>query len=101
MAGDLSIEWRWVLVALATWRLTHLLAEEDGPFDAVLRLRQWVGDGFIGRAMDCFHCLSLWLAAPLALFVSREPLAWLLAWLAASGAAGLLHLATQARDKTP
>ena len=101
MAGDLSIEWRWVLVALATWRLTHLLAEEDGPFDAVLRLRQWVGDGFIGRAMDCFHCLSLWLAAPLALFVSREPLAWLLAWLAASGTAGLLHLATQARDKTP
>ncbi|EHR69446.1 hypothetical protein BurJ1DRAFT_0564 [Burkholderiales bacterium JOSHI_001] len=101
MAGDLSIEWRWVLVALATWRLTHLLAEEDGPFDAVVRLRQWVGDGLLGRAMDCFHCLSLWLAAPLALYVSREPGPWLMAWLAASGAAGLLHLATHPQDKAP
>jgi hypothetical protein len=41
--------------------------------------------------MDCFNCLSLWIAAPAALFVSRKPLDWLFAWLALSGAACLLE----------
>ena len=30
---------RFVLVSLAVWRVTHLLAEEDGPGDVVVRLR--------------------------------------------------------------
>jgi len=41
--------------------------------------------------MDCFNCLSLWIAAPAALFVSRKPLEWLVTWLALSGAACLLE----------
>jgi len=41
--------------------------------------------------MDCFKCLSLWIAAPAALFVARRPLDWLFAWLALSGAACLLE----------
>src|SRR5262249_47434005 len=44
-----------------------------------------------GQLMDCFYCLSLWIAAPLALFVSRRPLEWLLSWLALSGAVCLLE----------
>lgn len=80
-----------VLGALATWRVAHLLAHEDGPWDAVFRLRLALGDGPWGRVLDCFHCLSLWVAAPLALAVARSPLDWLLAWLALSGAACLLE----------
>jgi hypothetical protein len=41
--------------------------------------------------MDCFNCLSLWVALPAALFVSRQPLVWMFAWLALSGAACLLE----------
>ena len=82
---------RFVLGVLATWRVTHLLANEDGPADIIVRLRVWLGDRFIGKLMDCFKCLSLWVAAPAALFVSRKPLDWLFAWLALSGAACLLE----------
>jgi hypothetical protein len=80
-----------VLAVLATWRITHLLANEDGPADFLARLRARVGNGFLGKLMDCFQCLSLWIAAPMALFVSERPLDLLLTWLALSGAACLLE----------
>jgi hypothetical protein len=82
---------RFVLAVLATWRVTHLLANEDGPADLVVRFRARLGNGFAGTLMDCFKCLSLWIAAPAAIFVSRKPLDWLFTWLALSGAACLLE----------
>lgn len=82
---------RFALAVLATWRITHLLAKEDGPADIIFRLRSGLGDHLVGRLMDCFHCLSLWVAAPAALFVSRRPLEWLMSWLALSGGACLLE----------
>ena len=84
--------WMWlVLAALATWRVTHLLADEDGPADLVVRLRSSLGQSFAGRMMDCFNCLSLAVAAPAALAVTQRPLELLLMWLALSGAACLLE----------
>jgi Protein of unknown function (DUF1360) len=80
-----------VVAVLATWRVTHLLAHEDGPADIIFRLRRRLGEGLIGSLMDCFNCLSLWIAAPLALFVSITPLTWFVSWLAVSGAACLLE----------
>ncbi len=80
-----------VLGVFATWRVAHLLAHEDGPWDAVLRLRVALGNGLWGRLLDCFHCVSLWVAAPVALAVARDPVEWLLAWLGLSGAACLLQ----------
>ena len=83
-----------VLCVLATWRLAHLVAREDGPFDVVLRLRARAGDGMLGRLMDCPYCLSVWIAAPLALLLSTKPLEWCLAWWAISGGSSLLERAT-------
>lgn len=82
---------RFVLAVLATWRLTHLLASEDGPADVIVRFRTWLGQSVAGKLMDCFNCLSLWVAAPAALFVSRGALEWVFCWLAVSGAACLLE----------
>lgn len=82
---------RFVLAVLATWRVTHLLANEDGPADLIFRFRARLGQSLAGRLMDCFNCLSLWIAAPAALFVSRRPMEWLLTWLALSGGACLLE----------
>jgi len=83
--------WNFILAVLATWRVTHLLANEDGPADLIVRFRALLGDGLLGKLMDCFYCLSLWVAAPAALFVTRKPLEWLMTWLAISGAACLLE----------
>ncbi len=82
---------RFVLAVLATWRVTHLLANEDGPADLIFRFRALLGESLAGRLMDCFNCLSLWIAAPAAGFVTRRPMEWLFTWLALSGAACLLQ----------
>ena len=84
-----------IMGVLATWRVTHLLASEDGPADLIVRFRARLGHGLVGRLVDCFECLSLWVAAPVALFISQKPLDWLFAWLALSGAACLLEQAVQ------
>lgn len=89
--GTAAFWTRFVLAALATWRITHLLAREDGPGDAVFRMRRRAGEGLFGRLLDCFYCLSLWVAAPIALLVTRGPLDLVLCWLALSGAACLLE----------
>jgi hypothetical protein len=82
---------RFVLAVLATWRITHLLASEDGPANIIVRLRSRLGNGLIGSLMDCFNCLSLWVAAPAALHLSRRPVLWAPSWLAISGGACLLE----------
>lgn len=87
----MSIWYSFVLAVLATWRVTHLLASEDGPADIIVRFRRLLGQSVAGQLMDCFHCLSLWIAAPAALFVSRQPVSWLVTWLALSGGACLLE----------
>ena len=80
-----------VLALLATWRVTHLISREDGPADVLLKLRLRVGTGVLGQLMDCFYCLSLWIAAPFAFLVGRTALETFLSWLALSGGACLLE----------
>lgn len=89
--SDINSWLRVVLAVLATWRVTHLLTNEDGPADIFVRLRAHVGNGILSKLMDCFQCLSLWVAAPMALFVTHRPLEFLLSWLALSGAACLVE----------
>lgn len=82
------------LCVLAVWRITHLLQAEDGPWDLVVRLRRAAGRGFWGRLLDCFYCLSLWIAAPFAIGSGGDVAQILLLWLALSGAAILIERAT-------
>jgi hypothetical protein len=82
---------RCVLAALAVWRLTHLLAAEDGPWDLILRVRRALGDTIWGKMLDCFNCLSLWIAIPFACFVVSGVTDRVVAWLALSGAACLAN----------
>jgi hypothetical protein len=86
---------RFLLASLATWRVTHLLAEEDGPADVVVRLRARLGDRAVGRLTDCFHCLSVWVAAPMSVGLGPPGRVDPIAWLALTGAACLLERATE------
>lgn len=76
---------------LAAWRVTHLLNAEDGPWDLSVRLRRAAGAGFLGKLLDCFYCLSLWVAAPVAALLSSSWRDGVLLWLALSGGAVLLQ----------
>ncbi|HEV7587147.1 MAG TPA: DUF1360 domain-containing protein [Longimicrobium sp.] len=82
---------RLVVAVLACWRVSHLLAGEDGPWDVVARLRRAAGGGMLGKMMDCFYCVSVWVAAPLACFVADGVVERVVAWLAVSGGACLLE----------
>ena len=79
---------------LAVWRITHLLNAEDGPWDVFVQLRRLAGKGFLARLLDCFYCLSLWIAAPVALGIGTEWAERLLLWPALSGGAILLERVT-------
>jgi len=85
---------RFVLASLATWRVTHLLAEEDGPANVVVRVRARLGTSELGELLDCFYCLSVWVAAPFSVAVSTRRRDAPLVCLALSGAACLLEQAT-------
>jgi len=83
-----------ILSVLATWRVTHLLANEDGPGGIIFKARVRLGNGMVGSLMDCFNCLSFWVAAPAAFFLTSDLFSWIVAWLAISGAACLLEQMT-------
>jgi hypothetical protein len=80
-----------VVAVLATWRLTHLIVAEDGPWNIVARLRQLAGSGQVGAMMDCFGCTSLWVALPFAFWLAGDWMDGVASWLALSGGAILLE----------
>ena len=80
-----------VVAVLATWRLCHLIAHEDGPFDMIVRLRHAAGTGPAGRLMDCPYCLSLWIAVPFASLIATGWAAGIMLWLAISGGTCLVE----------
>ena len=83
-----------VLVSIVTWRVSHLLSKEDGPFDIVYLLRKKAGAGFFGSLLDCFYCVSVWVAFPFGIWQGSNWYEKILYWWAISGLACLLEQAT-------
>lgn len=89
------------VVVLAVWRVTHLLWGEDGPGDVFVRLRRVAGPGFFGKLLDCFYCMSLWVAIPFALLLAASWTERVVLWLGLSGGAILLERATSPKVTPP
>lgn len=85
----------YLAAVLCLWRVSHLLSTEKGPFGLILKLRSGMGSGLFGELLDCFYCLSVWLAIPLAILTADGWEQALLLWPALSGAACLLEKATK------
>jgi hypothetical protein len=90
---------RLLVSGLAVWRITHLLAEEDGPWDVVVSLRQRIQSAWLGRMLDCFYCLSVWVTIPFAVWTANGWLESVILWPAISGAAILLERVTDRAGK--
>ena len=86
---------------LAVWRISHLLTAEDGPWNLLVRLRRLAGDGVWGSLLDCFYCLSLWVAAPLAYWIGESWKETLLLWPALSAGAILAERVTAKPPEPP
>jgi len=92
-----------ISLALATWRVSSLLAEEDGVFTALAMLRHAMGERFdeysnqyikpmgdkvwhkllkeVAEQMTCIWCCTLWIG-----------LAWFILWVLAPKVAFYLSL---------
>ena len=90
-----SVQFYWLVIGiLGVWRVTHLIAVEDGPWRLFARLRHIAAGGQWGTLLGCFYCLSLWVAALFALAMAggKGEIAGL--WLALSGGAVVLERLT-------
>lgn len=82
---------------LASWRLSSLLMQEDGPFKIFHNLRiilgvkeEWEDDeelGFFHNLLTCIRCTSMWASAFLVLLCLTGFGSVLVAILGSSGAA--------------
>ena len=97
-----------VLLALATFRLSHMIAKEKGPWECFDRLalalgaevqkditgrESWKGTTFLSKLVLCPLCLSVWIGIVLAVvFVRAGVIDMLLVALAVSGASVMIEL---------
>lgn len=86
---------RFAMSALAVYRVSFLVAREDGPWGVLQRIRAYAKGTVAGRLAGCVNCLSVWLSLPLAAFVGTTWIERLVAWWALSGAAVLMDRATR------
>lgn len=74
---------------LAVYRVAHMIAREDGPFDVLAWIRGKVDPEqktWVGRGINCVLCLSFWLS--LVAFALGG--SWL-EWLSVAGGVLVIH----------
>jgi Protein of unknown function (DUF1360) len=84
--------------SLVVWRVTHLLSKEDGPFEIMFWIRKKAGAGFFGNLLDCFYCLSIWIAIPFAIWIGNGYKQVILLWLGFSGLACVIEKFSNRRE---
>ena len=82
------------------WRITHLLHAENGPWGILTRVRDALGRGAVGDLLDCFYCLSSWIALPMAWLLGSDLEHRLLLWPALSAGAIVIERMT-GRQEVP
>lgn len=87
--------YKFILIGMAVWRLSSLLANEDGPFDLFARIRNAVGvkynkesetygTNWFSKGIICVWCNSIWVAGLVAIYFSDDFAIWLIHTLALS-----------------
>jgi hypothetical protein len=85
-----------LMAILATYRVSHMITSEDGPFDVFALFRsRFNQSNWIGRGVHCTLCVSFWVSLiPMALFIWLWWLTWpiaILVWLGIAGGVVVLH----------
>lgn len=67
------------LTALAVWRISYMLVNEDGPFDCFFNFRNWVQTkdgmffGFLESLFACIYCMSVWVGIAATIIYAINP----------------------------
>lgn len=81
-----------VIVVLAVYRVSVLIAQDEGPFSLLERARGRIDPhqaSWMGRGLRCVGCVSFWVALAAALLIGAADWVWV--WLAVAGGAMLIH----------
>lgn len=78
-----------LLPALAIWYITKALNNAAGPFDVLIKLRNFFED-YRGLDLDCFFCTSLWISLPFAFYLASG-INVVVYWLALAGGAVIIN----------
>lgn len=73
-----------LFIAVAVWRLSYMIVEEDGPYAVFINLRQWVGADDEGDhpnphmqllrgILECIYCASVWIGIFFAVVYVIQP----------------------------
>jgi hypothetical protein len=106
-----------LLASLAIWRVSHMIAHEDGPFDIFGNLREragavyyptedlWVVDESdngkrkeLGWLLTCPLCISIWIAIIPGVYMALQGENGILWWLGLSGASSFMELLINRRS---
>ncbi len=91
-----------LIVALAVWRISSLLVNEEGPFGIFEKLRylvgvrydehsERIGTNVIAEVLTCVWCISIYLGALGAILLTNSVLEWTLNALALSTVAVIIE----------
>ncbi len=101
-----------VVMGLATWRLSSLLVRESGPFSLLSKMRHAIGVRYnqqsvpegtnaLAEAFTCVWCLSVWVGLGLWLLWAAFPswVMWIAGPLGLSGVAVIVDEVTTVTEK--
>lgn len=86
-----------LLATLATYRISHMVALEPGPFEIFHTIGAWVGKRYGEKSwqfegINCVVCLSFWFSIPVVLLLKPGGVArFVLNWLGVAGAVMTAH----------
>lgn len=83
-----------ILVSLATWRITYMLINESGPFNIFIKLNNYIiatRKQFLINLFSCFYCLSIWVSFFMSIGIYRTFTEILLNTLACSAVAIIIN----------
>ncbi len=82
---------------LATYRLSHMIVDEQGPFDLAMNFRTYIYNApstpkWVKAGFACVLCVSFWVSFPIT--AVKKGLKWhefIIEWLGVAGACLALH----------
>lgn len=90
------------LAALAVYRVSRMLTDEEGPFMVFTKVRGLAEpDTWVGRGLECIMCVSVWIALPFTVMLTvlgyADVWLWPLTWLALSAVTVIIRKWEQKR----